>query len=468
LSGGFHIWISSRKNLKTKLEDRFNKVAMDIEEIEEEHQKFYIKKCLKNEYTHEQIENLISKIFNNSDIDNNRQISGKVLQLSIITQNFLGNKELHQKMTEGTSGFVFTKMYEWFFRGRIKHNQDKVKSQNPQLIWGDVEDILEKYEHLAVQSVFSEEVFQKLNVNLRRAQRFLNQIKTNKDPFGIVTKVNDEGKAVFEHFTYGEYFAARFFSSNFEKARLIREELFSNRHKNLMMILSVTLAEDNLLHLAVIYRNVDQIEKYIDDKNVHDKASWNPFQLAMYVEPRFVDRNISWFDVHIKQREYLTNIAILEKMVKFKSDKCDKLFELDDLGYAFENESFVSAEITLKTCGYAKEELHLYTKKYINNDNFVDFCLKHGCKNLLSSIFENSIKSKNYIKENASVIIQEIIKSCYFQETETFRFVIDTLDDKYDINVECTKYATGETALHLAAMYRKTCGPNFNRERSIC
>jgi 23S rRNA U2552 (ribose-2'-O)-methylase RlmE/FtsJ len=216
LSEGFHIWISSRKNLKTKLEDRFNKVAMDIEEIEEEHQKFYIKKRLKEEYTHEQIENLFSKIFNNFDIDNNRQISGKALQLYIITQNFLGNKELHQKMTEDTSGFVFTKMYEWFFRGRIKHNQDKVKSQNPQLFWGDVEDILEKYEHLAVHSVFSEEVFQKLNVDLRRAQRFLNQIKTNKDPFGIVTKVNDEEKAVFEHFTY--IFRCPFFLKQLRKS----------------------------------------------------------------------------------------------------------------------------------------------------------------------------------------------------------------------------------------------------------
>jgi hypothetical protein len=37
-----------------------------------------------------------------------------------------------------------------------------------------VEDILEIYDHLAVHSVFSEEVFQKLNVDLRRAQRFLN------------------------------------------------------------------------------------------------------------------------------------------------------------------------------------------------------------------------------------------------------------------------------------------------------
>jgi predicted nucleic-acid-binding protein len=160
----------------------------------------------------------------------------------------------------------------------------------------------------------------------------------------------------------------------------------------------------NPLHLAVIYRNADQIEKYI-----------------------------SWFDVRIKRREYLTNIAILENMVKFKSDKCDKLFELDDLGYAFKNGSFVSVEVIIKTCKYAKEKLHEYTKKYINNDNFVDFCLSHGCKNLLYSIFENSEKNKNYIKEK--VIIRYIMQSCYFQENKTLRFVIDTLDDKYDFNL---------------------------------
>jgi ankyrin repeat protein len=455
-SEGFYVWISSRKNLKTKLENRFSKVAMDMKEIEEEQQKFYISNRLKEEYNHEQIENLISKIFNNSDIDNNRQISGKVLQLYIITQNFLGNKEQHQKMTEDTSTFVFTKMYEWSFRGRIKHNRDKEESKNRHLFPPDVEDKLEIYEYLAVHSVFSEEVLQKLKLDLRPAQRFLNHIKTYKDPFGIVTKVNKEGKAVFEHFTYGEYFAARFFSNNFDKARLIQEELFSGGHENLMMILNVILAADNPLHLAVIYRNVDQIEKHIENENVYDQAGRNPLHLATHLEPRFVDQK-TFLNVY-NTRENLANIAILEKMVKFKYADCDKLFQLNALQYAFENGSFLSVEIIIKTCEHAKENLHQYTKKYINNDNFVDFCLRHGCKNLLSSIFESSEKSKNYIKENASIIIEKTVESCYFQEKETFRFVIDTLDDKYDFNTMYyySEYASKETALHLAARYRKT------------
>jgi ankyrin repeat protein len=450
-SKGFHIWIASRKNLKTKLEDRFGKVVMDMEEIEEEQQKFYIENRLMKEYNHEHIENIISKIFNNSDIDNNCQILGKVLQLYIITQNFLDDKELHRNVTEHT--FLFTKMYDLFFRGRFEHNRNK-ESLNPTQIWADVEDTLEIYEHLAVHSVLDDEVFQKLKMDLRRAGRFLNKIKMNKDPLGIVTKINDEGKAVFEHPTYGEYFAARYFSNNFDKARLIREELFSDGHNNLMMILSAILAEDNPLHLAVIYQNMDQIEKYIDDKNVHDKAGRNPLHLATYIEPRFVGPK-SCFIVSIETIEYLTNISILKRMVKFNYADCDNLFEWNALEYAFENKSFVTVEMILKRCEYPKEELHQYIKKYINNDNCVLFCLTHGCKKLLSAILENSKRSNNYLKLNNFTIIEHTIKNCYFQKDETLRFVFDTLKNKYYFYVNSIN-ERGETALHLAAKRGKT------------
>jgi ankyrin repeat protein len=448
-SKGFHIWIASRKNLKTKLEDRFGKVVMDMEEIEEEQQKFYIENRLMKEYNHEQRENIISNIFNNSDIDNNCQILGKVLQLYIITQNFLDDKELHRNVTEHT--FLFTKMYDLFFRGRFEHNRNK-ESKNPTQIWADVEDTLEIYEHLAVHSVLDDEVFQKLKMDLRRAGRFLNKIKMNKDPLGIVTKINDEGKAVFEHPTYGEYFAARFFSNNFDKARLIREELFSDGHNNLMMILSAILAEDNPLHLAVIYQNMDQIEKYIDDKNVHDKAGRNPLHLATYIEPRFVSPK-SCFIVSIETIEYLTNISILKRMVKFNYADCDKLFQWNALVYAFENKSFVSVEMILKRCEYSKEELHQYIKKYINNDNCVLFCLTHGCRKLLSAILENSERSNKYLKRNNFTIIEHTIKNCYFKEDKTLRFVIDTL--KYNFYLNSTN-DRGETVLQLAAKYGKT------------
>jgi hypothetical protein len=96
-------------------------------------------------------------------------------------------------------------MYNLFFRGKFKHHRYKEQSNNPHVDLTDMEDYLETYELLAVHSMFDDNVFQKLNVDMRRTRRFLHEFKTNKDLLGIVTKVNTEGKAEFEHYTYGEY-----------------------------------------------------------------------------------------------------------------------------------------------------------------------------------------------------------------------------------------------------------------------
>jgi ankyrin repeat protein len=452
-SKGFYVWIASRKNLKMQLEKHFELVAMDMEEVEEDQQKLYIENRLKKEYNHEQIENLLSKISNGSDVDNNCQVLGKAFQLYNITQIFLDDKKLLKQVTERS--FIFTKMYEMFFRGRFKHNLDKAVPKNLHLSLAEEEDILEKHELLAVHCVFGEEIFKKLNLDLRLVRRFLNHIKWYKDPLDIVTKVNVEGKAVFKHFTYGEYFAARFFANNFAKARLIREELFSDRHKNLMMVLNVILAEDNPLHLAVIFRNVNKMEKYIQDKNIYDKAGRNPLHLATFNEPRCVDPKPCLIGVSIETREYyLTNICILKNMMKFNYADCDNLFEWSALQYAFENNSFVCVEMIQNTYEYSNKELHQHTKNVISNDNFYFFCLTHGCRNLLSSILEYSEQAKHFFKEKGSIIIEHTIKNCYFQENETLRFVIDTLQRKYDLKLD-SRNKRGGTALHLAAMYEK-------------
>jgi ankyrin repeat protein len=447
---GFHVWIFSRKTFKTELK-KLDNVAMDMEEIEEEQQKIYIENHLKEKYNHEQIKSIITKIFKSSNIDNNCQVLGKVLQLYTITQIFLNDKNLHQTMTEYT--FIFTRMYDLFFRGRITHNQDKEESKFPLLPKALVDNILETHELLAVHSMFDKEVLEKLSVDLRSVLRFIDEFKKDKNIFGIVTKVNEEGKAVFEHFTYGEYFAARFLANNFEKARLIREELFSDGRKNLMMILSVILAENNPLHLAVIYRNEDQIAKYIDDKNVYDKARRNPLHLATFIEPRCVDRKSCMIEVSIEAMENVKNIKILEKMMKFNYADCDELFKWNALKYALENKSFVIVEMILKTLEFSKKELYAYINDYINNDNLIPFCLTHGCSKLLSSILEISEKIRKYFKLN-SFFIEHTIQNCYFQEKETLRSVIDTIERKYDFDVDSTN-EQGLTALHFAAMYGK-------------
>jgi ankyrin repeat protein len=452
-SEGSHVWVSSRKHLKMKLEDCFQIVAMDMEELEEAQQKLYIKKSLQErQYEDEQIKNVISKIFTRSDIDNTFQVLGNVLQLSVITQHIIVNKE---HMTEHTFGL--TKMYDLFFRGRFKHNQGKEDSKNPNPFEKDVAEVFEIWELVAVHSVFGEEVLKLLDVDYRRVPRYLKRLETNTDPLGVVTQVNDEGKAVFEYFTYGEYFAARFFAYNRNFARRIEDKLFSDGHKNLMMILNVILAEESPLHLAVINRDMAQIKKYIEVKNFHDAAYRNPLHLATYIEPRCVDWKSCLIKVSEEYREYLKNIEILKEMLKFKYIDQDELFHYSALQYAVKNKSFISVELILKTFEDSEKDLLKITEKnyYMNNDNLIPFCLTHGCSKLLSFIIANNQKSADYFEENASIIIEHTIKNCYFEEKKMLRFVIDTLINKWEFNLN-SRNKQGETVLHLAVKYGKT------------
>jgi ankyrin repeat protein len=422
-SKGFRVWISSRKNLKEKLESSFGEFLIDLEEIDKEQQQIYIKSRLQEEYRAEEIENVIGKIFSSADIVNNCQVLGIPLQLYVITQTFLDDKELYHNLTENI--FILTKMYKFFFHGRFKHNRDKEQSKNPHLDLTEVEDTLEKYEPLALQSLFDNNIFEKLNIDMRRSRRFLNEVKTNKDPLGIVITVSGEDKAIFEHYTYAEYFAAKFFANSFDNARLLQEELFSDRYKNLMMIFSLILAEENPLHLAVIYRDVDLVVRSMEDKNTYDKGGRSPLHIAACSGERFgISRTTG-----VKENN-LQDILILEHVVKFDHLEQDKLFKWNSLDYAFRNKCLISAELILRKYGSCRQASK-YFLSYADDVRFVQFCIKHGCPHLMSAVLKHEgCLLIPYVNSFLfSLLIKISIRSCYFQKKEMLAHLFTVADN---------------------------------------
>jgi ankyrin repeat protein len=458
LAEGFRVWVSTRKNLKSKLESRFGEFMIDMKEVDEEEQKSYIKNRLQEKYPDEEIDNMIGRVFSSTDIVNNCQILGIPLQLYIITQTLLDDKDLYHNMRDNI--FVLTKMYKLFFHGRIKHNFDKMEFKHQHLNIIKPEDVLKKYEVLALESLFSNDVFKTLNVEIN-LNDFLNEIIENKDPLGIVARVNSQGKAVFEHYTYGEYFAGVFLANNFDKCRIVREELFSDRYKNLMMIFSVILAEENPLHLAVIYKDLDHITKHLDHSNIHDKGGRNPFHIAAGSEPRLNSFTSNSSGSPAETEDFLKNITILETLAHFDCNERDQLFLWSPLDYAIEHDCLVSMEIILKRYGRSKK-MSQWIKKYKKHLSFYYFCLKHGCKNVLSLAIDSSEGSKNIIKAEPWTFIKHTIENCYFQESDTLRYLIKVLGGgrrfyKYYNGFEVNwSNNEGLTALHLAVKYRKT------------
>jgi ankyrin repeat protein len=274
---GHRVWITSRENLKQMVSKELKIFPIKVEELTEKEQKTYIQKRLQDFYQEDEIELITNKIYANVDIVNSRHLLGVPLQLFMVTENFRDNKNLWREPDQEI--FVLTKMYKIFFQGKKNHQHRKVGvHEHEDQIGFDFDLYLEQYELPALKSCLDTTTLDKLKINLRGSQKFLENLKTG-DPFGIVSRVTDDNQAIFNHQTYAEYFACAWLKKNLDKVSLLQDSLFSNKNQNLKLIFDIMLAEKSKLHLAVIYRDTNLVLKHLHKNEVKDEGGRNPLQL---------------------------------------------------------------------------------------------------------------------------------------------------------------------------------------------
>jgi ankyrin repeat protein len=274
---GHRVLITSRENLEQTVSHELNIFPIKIEELTEEQQKEYILERLQNCYQKDEVEHIINKMYENVDIVNSRHLLGVPLQLFMVTENFLNNKNLWKEPDQEI--FVLTKMYKIFFQGKKKHQHRKLGvHEHEDQIGFDFDLCLEQYELLALKSCLDTTTFDKLKINLGRSKKFLEKLKIG-DPFGIVSGVTEDNQAIFNHQTYAEYFACAWMKNNLDKVSLLQDDLFSKKNQNLRLIFDIMMAENSALHLAVIYRDTDLVSKHLDKSEVKDEGGRSPLQL---------------------------------------------------------------------------------------------------------------------------------------------------------------------------------------------
>jgi hypothetical protein len=274
---GHRVWITSRENLEQIVSHSLNIFPIKIEELTEKEQKTYIQKRLQDFYQEDEIERITNKIYANVDIVNSRHLLGVPLQLFMVTENFRDNTNLWREPDQEI--FVLTKMYKIFFQGKKNHQHRKVGvHEHEDQIGFDFDLYLEQYELPALESCLDTTTLDKLKVNLRRSQKFLENLKTG-DPFGIVSRVTDDNQAIFNHQTYAEYFACAWLKKNLDKVSLLQDGLFTKKNQNLKLIFDIMLAEKSELHLAVIYRDTNLVLKHLHKNELKDEGGRNPLQL---------------------------------------------------------------------------------------------------------------------------------------------------------------------------------------------
>jgi ankyrin repeat protein len=459
---GHRVWITSRENLEQTVLEQLKIFPIKIEELTEEQQKKYIQKRLQNIYQEDVVDQITDKIYESVDIVNSRHLLGVPLQLFMVTENFRDNKDLWRKPDQEI--FVLTKMYKIFFQGKKKHQHRKLGVQEYDNQLGfDFDVYLQQYELPALKSCLDSVTFDKLNVNLRRSQMFLEKLKTG-DPFGIVSKVTDDNQVIFHHQTYAEYFACVWLKDNHDKVSLLQDDLFTKKNQNLRFIFDIMLAENSTIHLAVIYKHTDLVLKHLDKSEVKDEGGRSPLHyLCAYGVEHPLLRKEAGIWVYSQQKHYAKNniegVSTQYREIFKMLSHCD-VFQTDDffqwncLDYAIRSYNLFAVEKFLEKFGDSISLQELF-ERYDTN-TLAYYSSQMGYPNLLRAVITKdsnavSVKIEACKLTLLHVAIIGIKKNYKFGPTlieESIKVITNLIESGLGVDVQC---GCKRTALHLAS-----------------
>ncbi|KAJ3653049.1 hypothetical protein Zmor_018967 [Zophobas morio] len=385
-SEGMKVWISCRENLRDKIDEKLNVVSIEILQLDQQQQKQYVHKKLKSKYRKEEIEKILQKIFDSTDLNNSQDLLGIPLQLYIITEMFLHNNEAFKNLDEENI-FVLTYMYKVFFEGKIATTIEKLvdKEQKNQL--GFIKALLKPYEVVALKVCLDNKDFEVLDVNLQETKEFIEEIKLNGDKSGIIKKIGDNDEVIFIHQTYAEYFAAIWLKTNKKKASLLKQVVLSERYDNLRLMFDVMLADNKPLHLSIIYKNMNKFEQHVEESDAKDAGGRTPLQLLCTYGMRYPVKTI-----RKNSREPIWYMTMMEALTQegVNIDGQDDLFKFSCVDYALEAKCLYPIEIFLKrelsTFANMKEKIFHYYKE----EPLIFYAAQLGYSNLFSAIIAES------------------------------------------------------------------------------
>jgi ankyrin repeat protein len=464
---GLRVWITSRENFAGLLSQILDIFPIKIEELTDEQQKAYITNRLQDLYQEDVIKNITNKIYANADIVNSRHLLGVPLQLFMVTENFRDNKNLWREPDQEI--FVLTKMYKIFFQGKKKHQHRKLGVHEYENQLGfDFDLYLEQYELPALKSCLDTTTFDKLKINSRRSQIFLEKLKTG-DPFGIVSGMTDDNQAIFHHQTYAEYFACAWLRKNLDKVSLLQDDVLAEQNQNLKFIFDIMLAENSALHLAVIYRHIDLVLKHLYKSDVKDEGGRSPLQLlctyGVEHRPLWTIRKMGSAKYYEYIENYIEGVStqyreifkIFSHCDVFQKDDIfqkDNVFQWNCLDYAIRCNNLFAVEQFLERFGDSISLEKLFER--YDTTTLAFYSAHLGYPNLLRAVIRNDSKTLS-VKIGESqltllhVVIKGIKKNNKFEQilTDERKIMLTTLiEGGLDIDVQCGRK---KTALHLAS-----------------
>ncbi|XP_063901840.1 uncharacterized protein LOC135121443 [Zophobas morio] len=441
-SNCINVWISSRENLRQKVSEALNTVFVEIQQLSQKQQEQYIRKKLKEKYGETGVAKILNAVFASTDLNNSQELLGIPLQLHIIAEMFLTNDEAYNKIEEQNI-FVLTQMYKLFFEGKVTSNIEKIAGRERAHMFGNIKATLQQYEVIALKTCLDTEDFRKLNVDLHELEDVISHFKEKLDMNGIIKNINESGEAVFDHQTYAEYFACVWLKKNKEKAPLLRGVIFTPRYENLRLIFDVMLAENKPLHLSIVYKNLEQFEKFKHEINTKDQGGRTPWQLICsygmkyplysYLHPFLrLNRELDWF-VH------MAKILVQEQNEIIETSADNDVFNFIWLSYCLEAKCLYPIELILERkllnfCDIQEDVYQHYTE-----DTLAYYAAQMGYPNILSGVIANNPRLVHTILRQTSfdydneAFGEHLMATAVIRTKDKFSFKVERQTNKCDI-----------------------------------
>ncbi|XP_039432348.1 uncharacterized protein LOC120415041 [Culex pipiens pallens] len=365
------------------------------------------------------------------------------LQMKMIATIFQGHFEAYCNATESVFSFQqldLIDLYEKFIdlkfnvilmeeKHKLNLNQPFIKKQNK----NNFQQFQDKHKLAAIYTQFNKTDVDKMisKEQMDTVQNLLNDVENSVEKTGIITRVVD-GKPMFVHQTYAEFFAAAFF---WEKYVSLKGEPF------------VTFIKHSLV--CLIKEKRVQIAKFLQfmvQKKIK-KCSNLPFKARALLDSLLDNAPNCWKDFNTRTFSSLLQIVEesmssdseclpqLEKLVSEKSNLIQNILLLK----AAENGNFQLVRVVTTV----RNDMLNATFDWLEDWTALHFAANGGHLNIVDHLVTMSANVNSVTRENGQTALHMATENGHTSVVELL------LNKGADANISMTN--TGITALHLAA-----------------
>ncbi|XP_063904912.1 uncharacterized protein LOC135123981 [Zophobas morio] len=264
---GIKQWVTSRKNLKDKLEEILKTFSIEIQEFNEEQQREYIQTRLNlseadASVAFEQVKLCVPFLDNN--------LLGVPLQIYLLTEFLLSKSDVKLFLNQNNEIITVVDLYENFVdeKCRIyyteKRNINLNIDQNRERYITEKQSIIDNYAVTAFDFYIGKNSKNTCSIffcsSRSNETEFLEKIRNDGDPVGLINKVDSNLEPEFIHNSYGEYFAAIYLHKNDPKRSRDQNFICNDKYNNIRLFLDLLLLagfikEEKRSCVAILYKN---------------------------------------------------------------------------------------------------------------------------------------------------------------------------------------------------------------------